>query len=258
MTLLRKETETRVEHPSAEAAPETENELKAPAVAAKLDVVVAELAVLEAERAALVLAASEGKPGAAAKLSAHRAKIDVAACAVDDLDAALRLAQQLDRQAAAGAVIDMRAGQMTAFAAAMQDRGKAMAEVMTAVASLAAAFGKFSAATLRAQIATPAGTVVPEVGMGPNGALGPSFSPCERLLLAELWRLGPDRDDGAGRFVLPLVKSSPLLTNADHRTFAPGIDEFRKADQVVLDEIEKQIERMNSAVLRAAERKDAA
>src|SRR6185437_13784995 len=69
-----------------------EGEPKAPAVRAKLDLVAAELAELESEMAALALAAAEGTSGAAAKLTAHRAKIDVATRAVTELQAALHLA----------------------------------------------------------------------------------------------------------------------------------------------------------------------
>jgi len=234
-----------------------DSEAKAPVVRSKLEAVTAELSDLESEMAELALAAAEGKGGASAKLSAHRIKIDVAARARSELEAALRLAAHLDRQKAATALIDMRAEQLRNFKAAMSAREKAMTVVLEAAANMAKAYGEYSEATLAAAIATPTGTVVPQIGMG-NGALGPVFGPCERLLLAELWRLGPERKDGVGRFVLPFAKSAPLMTSTDHRELSAGIDEFIAADKVVVTNIQEQIDRLNATVIEAIEQKDAA
>ncbi|MBR0936693.1 hypothetical protein [Bradyrhizobium jicamae] len=231
---------------------------RAPAVAQKLETAISERAVLHREIGQAALDAAEGVRGADKRLADLRVKIAAADREVDELEKAHALALHLDRQKAATAVIDMRAEQMAEFTVRVQARDGAMAKVMEALAVVAKAYGEFSEATLAAQIAVPIGTTAPQVGMGKNGVLGPSFGPCEGLLLAELWRLGPARKDGVGRFVVPFAKASPFMTSSDHRDLSAGIEEFRKADQVVMAEIEKQIERMNSAVLRDVEEKAAA
>jgi hypothetical protein len=225
----------------------TQTSPRAPAVAAKLADAKDILVELTHDLAELALEASEGKAGAEKALAAHRSKIEAAERNVAELRGAVALAERLDRQNAADGVGRMRADQLRDFRTAMAARRKAMAVVLEAAATMAKAYGEYSEATLAAAIATPAGTVAPQVAMGRTGELGPSFGPCERLLLAELWRLGPDRKDGVGRFIVPFAKAAPLMTTSNPRDLPVGIDEFRKADEVIIAEIEKQLERMNSA-----------
>jgi hypothetical protein len=235
---------------------------RAPAVQAKLDESLAALAELRAEIAAHALAAAEGRPGAAAKLTMLRSKIDAEQSTVDELQAALRLALRLDRQAAVSAVCRMRIDQLASFRAAMAERGGAMAAVLKAAADMAAAYGDYSEATLLAATVVPSGTTVPQMSIGGVGLYGAAFGPCERLILAELYRLAPDRRDGVGRFVLPFAKPPSEQFRGNHTAVPAGIDELRAADEAIIADITKQIENLDAAAMRFAlastDRKDAA
>jgi len=239
------------------------DDLKAPTVRVKLDEAVASLAELESEMAAFALAAAEEKAGASQKLSAHRTKIDAAARHVTELQAALHLAERIDRQAAVSAAAKMRDEQLTEFKMQFAAREKAMAAVLKAAADMALAYGEYSEATLRTLSAVPAGTHVPMMSIGSEGFAGPAFGPCTRLILAELYRLAPEREDGIGRFVLEFAKPSSEFLRGKPDSIKPGIEGLIEADAAIVTDIGKQIERLNDQAARAAgmttdDRKDAA
>jgi len=231
---------------------------RAPAALARLATAEQALNVLAAQTGALVLEASEGGRDAEKALAAHRSKIDAAQRAVVELRQAAAFAEKQDRLTAAADAANIRADQLVEFKAAMADREQGMAKVLAAVAAMAAAYGEYSAATVRAQVAVPSGTAVPAMSMGPEGLYGPAWGPCERLVLSELFRLAPQRQDGAGRLVMPFARAPSEMVRYDPGAIPAGIDEFRDADKVILADIEKQIERLNAAALDQIERKEAA
>jgi hypothetical protein len=235
--------------------------MRAPAIAAKLDAACAMLAAHNGEVAQTVLDVAEDVQGAPKRLFDLRAKISTAEREVGELEKAYELAARIDRQTDVAAATRMREEQLVEFKMQFAAREKAMAAVLKAAADMAAAYGEYSEATLRTLSALPAGTVVPPMSIGSEGFAGPAFGPCERLILAELWRLAPDREDGIGRFVLPFAKSSTVFVRENPEAIKPGIDEFAAADQAIIADIEKQIEKLDQAAMQRAlapERKDAA
>jgi hypothetical protein len=82
-----------------------------------------------------------------------------------------------------------------------------------------------------------------------------------RLILAELYRLAPEREDGIGRFVLPFAKPSSEQFRGNPTAIPAGIDELRAADNAIVADIAQQIEKLDEAAMRfalATDRKDAA
>ncbi|MCW2219512.1 hypothetical protein M2232_003044 [Bradyrhizobium japonicum] len=226
--------------------------MRSPGVRQKLEAAQAELAALDAEVAALTLDDTEDKPGARKALTAHRSNIQAAERRVDELKRALALAEKLDRQAAATGAVRMRDEQFTALKQQFSAREKAAETVMKAVADLSAAYGKFSECSLNIASVMPSGTVLPTMSIGPNGIYGPALGPCGQLILAELWRIAPERRDGAGRYVMPFVRPGLELMK-DVAELPAGIDELRTADQAIIANISQQVEHLNEAVMRAAD-----
>ncbi|WLA53196.1 hypothetical protein [Bradyrhizobium diazoefficiens] len=235
--------------------------LRAPSVREKLNCAQDVLAELEEQVAEFALEAADRKAGAADKLAGHRAKIEAAKTAVAELAAALRLAEKLDRRNAAAGAAQMRAEQFAELKKAFAARERAMSAVLKAATDMALAYGEFSECTLQVASVVPSGAVIPTMTIGPNGQYGPAFGPCGLLILAELWRLAPERKDGIGRYVLPFVKVGVELLK-DAAELPVGIDELRAADEAIIANIAIQVERMNEQAARAAEmttdRKDAA
>jgi hypothetical protein len=226
---------------------------RAPAVAEKLEAARTALAMLNDDVAQTVLDAAENAPGAPKRLFDIRTKIAAAERDVVELEKAYALAAKLDRQAAATAVTEMRSEQLAALKKEFKARDKAMAVVLKAAAEMAAAYGDYSEATLRAAAAAPTGTVIPQMSLGPDGVYGPAFGPCGALILAELWRLAPERQDGIGRFVLPFAKPSSEMVRHQPTAMPAGIDEMQAADEAIISSIISQIDRLNAAATRAAE-----
>ena len=236
---------------------------RAPAIAAKLEAARGVLAAHNDEVAATVLDAAEGVAGAEKRLAELRSKISTAEREVFELEKAHALAAKLDRQTAATAATRMREDQLAEFKKAMVARERPMARALELFGEAAKEYGKYSEATLSALVAVPTGTTVPVMMIGPEGSYGPAFGPCERLLLAELYRLAPEREDGIGRFVMPFAKPSNEQTRGTPETIRPGIDELLAADRAILAEIERQIEKLNKQAMAAAgmiteDRKDVA
>jgi hypothetical protein len=220
--------------------------LRAPAVVEKLEAMKAVLAALNGELAQAALDAAEGTPGSAKRLGELRTQIETSERAVGELTQAVTLAERIDRQSAARAVAEMRADQFSAFAKAMEERRIEMAAVLTAVRALAEAYGRLSEATLRAVNAVPVGAAVPPIAIGREGYFGPVFGPCDRLILAELFRIAPYRADGAGRFVVPFASPPIASLRDDPGSIEPGKEAFDLATGMLLADIKDQIDRLDS------------
>ncbi len=210
------------------------------------------LAVHNADVAQTVLDAAENVPGATKRLTELRSKISTAELAVFELEKAHELAAKIDRQADAAAAVRMRGEQLEEFKQQFAARETAMAAVLKAAADMAAAYGDYSEATLLAAAVVPSGTVVPQMSVGGAGLYGAAFGPCERLILAELYRMAPDRRDGVGRFMLPFAKPPSEQFRGNHTAIPAGIDELRAADEAIVADIAKQIENLDAAAMRFA------
>ncbi|WP_369723083.1 hypothetical protein AB8Z38_03080 [Bradyrhizobium sp. LLZ17] len=240
--------------PRLETSPERRapDGLRAPLARKKLDEAIAALAALDTHVAALALDHIEGGPDAEKTLAEHRIALSAAELRVSELTRALALAERLDRQAAAAGAAQMRDEQLSAFRKAMEVRGKKMARALELLGQAAAEYGGFAEATLTAQIAVPTGTTIPQMAIGPEGAYGPAFGPASRLLLAELWRLAPERKDGLGRIVMEFAKPTSELVRMKPEAVPPGADELRLADQAILSSLEEQVQRLNERDMAAA------
>lgn len=225
---------------------------RAPAVREKLECALGALAELEEQVAEFALEAVERKSGAGENLAVHRAKIEAAKTGANELRAALRLAERLDRQAEASGAVRMRDEQFSALKQQFAAREKAAESVMKAVADLSAAYGRFSECSLNIASVMPSGTVLPTMSIGPNGIYGPALGPCGQLILGELWRIAPNRRDGTGRFVMPFVKPGLELMK-DVAELPVGLDELRAADVAILANVSQQVESLNEAAMRAAD-----
>lgn len=241
---------------------EDEPSQRAPAVRERLDCALGALAELEEQVAEFALEAAERKPGAADKLAGHRAKIEAARTAAAELTSALRLAEKIDRRNAAAGAAQMRAEQLAEFKKEFAEREKAMGAVLDAAAAMAKAYGEYSEATLRALAAAPTGAVIPPMFMGPENSYGPAFGPGERMILAELYRLSPERSDGIGKFVLPFARPTSEMTRNKPEEMPAGIDELRAAHEAIISSVARQVDRLDETAKQAAEdssdRRDAA
>jgi hypothetical protein len=234
----------------------TELQQRAPAVALKLAEAEALLFELEAGVAPLALAESEGVSVAKRDLQALETKIDAAKRERQKLRSAHRHALELDQKADATAASLMRAEQFSEFRKHMASREKAMAAVLEAAATMAEAYARFSEASLSAAVSVPTGTSIPVMTIGPDGLYGHAFGPCGQLILSELFRLGPERADGTGRFVMAFAK--PTIEALRHKPsdIPPGTSEFRAAQQAIETDIEKQVSVLDQRAMATA--KDAA
>jgi hypothetical protein len=230
---------------------------RAPAIAAKLARAEAVLKELQQETAILSLEEFEGKPGAAKALASHRAKLEMAERQASELRQAVALAERLDREAGATAAATSRADQLALFKVAMLARERAMAKALDALAVFAGAYSEYSEATLSAQIAVPAGTVVPAIAMGELGSYGHVFGPCEKLILGELFRIAPERRDGIGRFIVPFAKS-PIHSDTNHKALPPAVTEFNAANTAVAQSIIAQVSQIDTREMTAASTSKAA
>jgi hypothetical protein len=236
---------------------------RAPAIAEKLEAARAMLIAHNSEIGQTVLDAAENVPGALKRLTELRSKISTAEREVFEYERAYDLAAKRDRVTAATAATQMRGEQLAEFKKEIAAREKSMARVLELFGEAAKEYGAYSEATLRALVAVPAGTFVPAMAIGAEGFAGPAFGPCERLLLAELYRLAPDRQDGAGRFVMPFCKPPSEQARGKPAAIQPGIEALLAADTAIVADISQQIEKLDAQAIRAAEmipsdRKDAA
>jgi hypothetical protein len=226
---------------------------RAPGAKLKLDVAARVLGELEQASAGIALEASEGKAGSEKLLASHRAKVESAQQQVSELRAAVALAERLDREAGAKASAASRSDQLASFKSAMAGRSKAMAKALDALAAFAIAYADYSEQTLSAQISVPAGCVVPTIAAGPLGSYGHVFGPCEKMILAELFRTAPERKDGIGRFLPPFAKS-PIHSDTDHRKLPTAISEYEKANAAVTQSIIAQVSAIDAREMTAAQK----
>jgi hypothetical protein len=232
----------------------TDHAARAPAAREKLVIAEEVLAHLEVDVGAMVLEASEGKAGAEKALAAHRSKIELAERHVSEMRRAVLVAEKFDREATAAEAAAMRASQMESFKSHIAARAKSMAVVLEAAAAMAKAYGEYSEATLAAANTPPSGTSIPVKMIGVEGFAGPAFGPCDKLILAELYRLAPERCDRAGRFILPFAKAPRLMDILAFDRIRAGIDELADADRAIILDIEAQLARLDEAeCLSAAE-----
>jgi hypothetical protein len=187
------------------------------------------------------------------RLTVLRRERDEARNAVEEMEAGLAVSQRRDREAIASAAATSRAEQLAVFKTAMAGRERAMAKALDALGVFARAYADYSQATLTAMESIPSGTHAPQVAMGPLGGYGSSWSNCERMLLAELFRIAPERKDGIGRLIAPFAKA-PLHSDTNHRTLPDAISEFRKADATVLAEIARQVSDLDKRAMIAAQK----
>lgn len=228
-------------------------------VAALLDGAKAVLAGLEAELPPLILDAVDRKPDAAERLSSHRARVDAAKTAVNELQMAQALAVRLDREAAAERSAQSRADQLAAFKTHMVARDQAVEKLMSAAATMAAAFGDYLNATDLAKSALPAGVAFPYVGVGPLGLGGRGDGPLDLLILAELHRLAPLRRAGTNDFAaLPFARPLHPGNALQPSSTPPGLVEYRAAASKIVADVENQVRDMNVADRTAIENMEAA
>jgi hypothetical protein len=220
---------------------------RAPPVAAKLAAAESALAELGRLIPQAALDEAEGTSGAAARLAALNGKIAAAAAEVTKLQAAHRLASEIDRRADVTARSKIRASQLAAFQGHMREREAAVAEISDAAAKMAAAYAHYAQSTLKMMGVRPIGTTLPVMSLGENGIFGSATGNLELLISAELLR--QSAADAAGqRYVLPLVKP----TIKDPAFIAPAIDTFKEAAAAILAEIKGQVERIDAEDLATA------
>ncbi|MGY4460890.1 hypothetical protein [Bradyrhizobium sp. LB13.1] len=229
---------------------------RAPAVQEKLDCALGALAELDEQVAEYALEAAERKPGAADKLAGHRAKIEAANTAASELRGALRLARKLDRQADASAAIQMRDDQLSAFRSHVGSREGAMKRALEHAAEMAKAFAEFTVETEAMIGVLPSGTSFPTMTIGENGLSGNLLGSCEKLLLAEMYRLGEARN--GRRAPLAFAKPQVISLRDVPEEIPPGIEVLKRAHQAMLQDIEQQVLRLDAAQMSAATQGEAA
>ena len=223
---------------------------RAPAVREKLGRAEEVLAQLEADVAALALDASEGVAGAEKALAAHRSRIEMAERQESEMRRAVALAERLDREAAAGSAVAMHAEQLAAFRNHVGSREKAMKRGLEHAAEMAKAFAEFTVMTEAMVGVLPSGTAFPVMAMGENGLSGNLLSSCEKLLLAEMFRLG-DASNGR-RAPIPFSKPQTVSMRDNPGEIPPGIEVLKAAHQAMLRDIEQQVAKLDAEIMNAA------
>jgi hypothetical protein len=230
----------------------TKTEFRAPAVALKLEAARGILQDLESETGQAALDASENAPGAVKRLADLRVRITNAERDVADLTKAQALASQIDREAVAAARVKMRREQLAAFKGHVVAREKFMLTALEHAAAMAAAYTAFQFESEAMISVLPSGTSFPAMAMGENGISGNLLGSCERLLLAEMYRIGAKHDERGRRAILPFAKPQVVALRDEPDKIRPSAEVLKEAHAAVLREIEGQIERLNSETVKAA------
>jgi hypothetical protein len=228
------------------------NTLRAPAVVPKLEAARAALQDLEAEVGKTALEAAEDVPGAAKRLADLRSKIVAAERDAAELARAHKTALQLDRESVAADAIAMRATQLAAFRKHVAAREKFMATALEHAAGMAKTFQQFQAESEAMVSVLPSGTAFPVMTMGENGLSGNLLGGCDRLLLAEMFRIGATPDKNGRRAVLPFAKPQILQLRDEPDKIPPGLQVLQEAHDAMLREIEGQIARLDSEAMERA------
>ena len=227
---------------------------RAPPVAEKLSAAETAVAELESQIPQAALDEAEGTSGSAARLAALNGKIAAARADVTKLQAALRLATEIDQRADVTARSKIRASQLAAMQTHSGERDAAVAEICDAAAKIAAAYQRYGMATQKLVGVRPIGTAFPSMAMGPNGVFGPIFGNLERLIEIEMFRCSPAGADGQ-RFVVPLAK--PMGRHStDTAAIPPAIEVFREAQSALTAEIKGQLENLDAADLASVTQHD--
>jgi hypothetical protein len=226
---------------------------RAPAVAVKLEAARNALQDLERDVGHAALEAAEGQPGGAKRLADLRSKISAAEREVAELTRAHELAARLDRENVAASAVSLRASQFAAFREHVAAREKHMAAALAHAGEMAKAYRQFMFESEAMVSVLPSGTALPTLAMGENGLSGNLLGSCDRLLLAEMYRLGAEQDgDGRRAPTLPFAKPQVMELRDQPDRIRPGLDVLQEAHDAMLREIEGQIARLDAKVMQAA------
>jgi hypothetical protein len=217
---------------------------RAPPVAEKLAAAEATLAELECLIPQAALDEAEGASGAAARLAALNGKIAAAKAEVNKLQAAHRLAVEIDKRADVTARGKIRASQLAALQNHMRERDVAVAEICEAASEMAASYRRYAKSTLKMLGVKPIGTALPIMGMGPEALAGSAVGNLELLISAELFRCSADDEDGQ-RYVVPLGKPISRISN-DPGAMPSAMEMFREAQTAMLSDIKAQVEKIDA------------
>ncbi len=181
---------------------------RAPQVTLKLESARSVLQDLNRGVAEAALAAAENASGAQKRLGDLRAKIGNAERDVAELERALDLAQRLDRESLASAVVVMRQEQFGIMKKYATSRLKKAAIVMEALATAAKAYSEYAIETNAMVVALPTGTRMPFMGIGRYG--GSWVGDLKPLISAEAYRVTFTDENGKGAR-LPFAQASRWL-----------------------------------------------
>jgi hypothetical protein len=227
-------------------------EARAPQVAAKLEAARSVLQALESEVGQAALEATEDKPGSAERLAGLRQQIADAERGVSEMERAHQLAQLLDREALARGAIAMRAEQLAAFKRHVTAREKHFAVALTHAAEMAKAYRQFLLESEGMISVLPSGTAFPTLAIGELGLGGNLLGGCDKLLLAEMFRLGA-QPDGSGRVgILPFVKPLLVTQRGQPEKIPPSLDLLQESHDGLIKEIEAQVRRLDEKLMHTA------
>jgi hypothetical protein len=212
---------------------------RAPPVAEKLAAAEAHLQDLEGHIAQVALDEAEGVSGASERMQELNAQISAARAERHKLRSAHRLAVDIDRRNEVQARTKIRSSQLSAMLAYARQRDAAVVEIFEAAKTMAAAYSKYSSATLQMVGVKPIGTQFPMMAMGPNGLCGSVIGDLERLISVELLRCSSVNSNGQ-RFAVPFAKPLDLSHRDDPEAIPPALDMFRTAQEAIIAEIKGQ------------------
>lgn len=216
---------------------------RAPAVAQKLEGAREALKLHNNELAQTVLDAAENVPGALKRLGDLRAKISTAERDVAELEKAYALAAAIDRKSDAAGAAAMREEQFAIMKQRADVRLKAVATIMDAIKTAAAAYSTYAIATNEMVTALPTGARMPFVAIGRNGYGGSWVGDLRTLISAEAWRTVIVDEHGRGAR-LPFSQQ-PELSTDNPAAFRPGIELMTEAQETVMRDVEEQMARLN-------------
>ncbi len=220
-------------------------EARAPQVAVKLEAARSALQSLESEVGQAALEATEDQPGSDQRLAGLRQQITDAERSVAELKRAHQLAQLLDREALALGAIAMRAEQLAAFKKHVTAREKHFAVALSHAAELAKAFRQFLFESEGMVSVLPSGTAFPALAVGELGLGGNLLGGCDKLLLAEMFRLGAVPDANGRIGILPFAKPTIMTQRGQPDKIPPSLEVLQEAHDALIREIEAQVQRLD-------------
>jgi hypothetical protein len=210
------------------------------------------LQALEGDVGRSALEATEDKPGSAERLAGLRQQITDAERDVAELERALTFAARADNEALALGAIAMRAEQLSAFKTHVTAREKFFAVALTHAAELARAYRAFLLESEGMVSVLPSGTFFPTLGIGELGLGGNLLGGCDKLLLAEMFRLGA-APDATGRVgILPFAKPTIMTQRGQPDKIPPSLDVLQEGHDALIKEIEAQVRRLDEKLMRSA------